>query len=291
MESFKLHPLVLVNVSDHYTRLKAQLQAGEEPSRVMGCLLGTQSGREIEIFNSFEVKTATTDGVPIFDNDYLRQKQEQYKKVFPNFEVVGWYSTGAEVSNVDMQIHKSITELNESPVYMLFNPKLEAAGKDLPITLYESVVHVVDGIPSTKFEAAEYTIETVEAERISVDHVAKIMPSGQSGATSQHVAHLQGVHSAVRMLSGRVGAILQHIKDMEAGKVPMNHSLLRQVASLVQQLPTMDSAQFREDFLAEYNDTLLMTYLATITKGTAEMNEFADRFNLAYDKHSRRRGF
>ena len=55
MEAFKLHPLVLVNVSDHYTRFKAQLQAGEEPAMVMGCLLGTQSGREVEIFNSFEV--------------------------------------------------------------------------------------------------------------------------------------------------------------------------------------------------------------------------------------------
>ena len=157
--------------------------------------------------------------------------------------------------------------------------------------MYGSVVHVVDGVPSTKFEQAEYTIETVEAERISVDHVAKSVPSGQSSGASQHVAHLQGVSSAVGMLSGRVAAILQHVKDMEAGKVPMDHSLLRQVASLVQQLPTIDSTQFRGDFLTEYNDTLLMTYLAAITKGTAEMNEFADRFNLAFDKHSRRRGF
>ena len=29
MEGYKLHPLVLINVSDHYTRMKAQLAPAE----------------------------------------------------------------------------------------------------------------------------------------------------------------------------------------------------------------------------------------------------------------------
>ena len=53
--TFKLHPLVIVNISDHYTRIKAQ--RGGTPSRVIGCLLGCQSGRTVEIFNSFELVT------------------------------------------------------------------------------------------------------------------------------------------------------------------------------------------------------------------------------------------
>ena len=53
--TFKLHPLVIVNISDHYTRIKAQ-RSGKS-SRVIGCLLGCQSGRTVEIFNSFELVT------------------------------------------------------------------------------------------------------------------------------------------------------------------------------------------------------------------------------------------
>lgn len=34
------------------------------------------------------------------------------------------------------------------------------------------------------------------------------------------------------------------------------------MSSLVRRLPAIDSAQFQEEFLTEYNDTLLMTYLA-----------------------------
>lgn len=43
-------------------------------------------------------------------------------------------------------------------------------------------------------------IETGEAERISVDHVAHITGTGtQEG--SQFTAHLTGIHSAIKMLS------------------------------------------------------------------------------------------
>jgi len=41
---FKVHPLVLINVSDHYTRTKANT-GGSPSTRVLGVLLGSQSGR------------------------------------------------------------------------------------------------------------------------------------------------------------------------------------------------------------------------------------------------------
>jgi hypothetical protein len=39
----------------------------------------------------------------------------------------------------------------------------------------------------------------------------------------------------------------------------------------------------------EYNDAVLMVYLACMTKGASGINELADKFNVAYDKHSRRK--
>jgi COP9 signalosome complex subunit 6 len=54
--TFKLHPLVIVNISDHHTRLKAQsvAQGGSVP-RVFGCVIGVQRSHVVEIFNSFEL--------------------------------------------------------------------------------------------------------------------------------------------------------------------------------------------------------------------------------------------
>ena len=49
-----LHPLVIINISDHFTR--GRCQTSSPSPRVFGALIGAQSGRHIEIANSFEVK-------------------------------------------------------------------------------------------------------------------------------------------------------------------------------------------------------------------------------------------
>jgi COP9 signalosome complex subunit 6 len=123
-------------------RYKAQ-QATGEPPRVLGCLLGTHSARIVDIANSFEIKyDGFANGVPQLDAAFLTQKQEQCaagcvsvltalctrrkpscvlccvahtafarasadKKVFPKFDVVGWYSTGAELQDADLELHRT----------------------------------------------------------------------------------------------------------------------------------------------------------------------------------------
>ncbi|CAN6478052.1 unnamed protein product [Victoria cruziana] len=287
--TFKLHPLVIVNISDHYTRVKSQsAPQGNGAPRVFGCVIGVQRGRTVEIFNSFELLyDASTETL---DRAFLDKKQEQYKKVFPNYYILGWYSTGSDAQESDMQIHKALMDINESPVYVVLNPAINHAQKDLPIIIYESELHVIDGIPQLIFVRSNYTIETVEAERISVDHVAHLKPSDGGSAATQLAAHLTGIHSAIKMLNGRVRILHHFLVAMQKGEIPYESSLLRQVSSLLRRLPAIESDKFQDDFLMEYNDTLLMTYLAMVTNCSSIMNEFVDKFNTAYDKQGRRGG-
>ncbi|CAL5405176.1 unnamed protein product [Camellia sinensis] len=322
--TFKLHPLVILNISDHYTRLKSQSQpphaaANGGEATIFGCVIGVQRGRTVEIFNSFEL--LSDPSTHSLDRPFLEKKQELYKKVFPNFYILGWYSTGSEAQEADMQIHKALMDINESPVYVLLNPSINHAQKDLPVTIYESVM-----------VALEATITTVEAERISVDHVAHLKPSDGGSAATQLAAHLTGIHSAIKMLNSRIRVLhhyllamqkgmcfhlcgeqasserrgkkvgLKQVNDMEtsrasyemcgehpgekqkcvmlglkvqnlidsisvsnAGDIPCENSLLRQVSSLLRRLPAIESEKFQDDFLMEYNDTLLISYLAMFT--------------------------
>ena len=88
-----------------------------------------------------------------------------------------------------LPIHNSVSEINESPILFLFHPEdapseATAAGK-LPLTLYESVYESggsndkamdIDGAVHAKalrFRELVYSIETGEAEMISVDFVAR----------------------------------------------------------------------------------------------------------------------
>ncbi|KAL0916004.1 hypothetical protein M5K25_013480 [Dendrobium thyrsiflorum] len=301
--TFKLHPLVIVNISDHYTRVKAQTQHsvstgtasssltaanGSAAPRVFGCVIGEQRGRTVEIFNSFEMILDPISQT--LDRAFLEKKQELYKKVFPNFYILGWYSTGSDAEESDMQIHKALMDINESPVYVLLNPAISHAKKDLPVTIFETELHVIDGIPQLIFVRSNYAIETVEAERISVDHVAHLKPSDGGSAATQLAAHLTGIHSAIKMLNSRIRIVHQYLLAMQRGDVPLENSLLRQVSSLLRRLPAMESEKFQDDFLMEFNDTLLMTYLAMFTNCASTMNELVEKFSTIYDRHSRRGG-
>ncbi|KAL0328623.1 UNVERIFIED_CONTAM: COP9 signalosome complex subunita [Sesamum calycinum] len=276
--TFKLHPLVIVNISDHYTRVKSQSLPPHSaadasslppppPPRVFGCVIGVQRGRTVEIFNSFELlyDPPPTHSTALFSR---KSKSSVYKKVFPHFYILGWYSTGSDAQESDMIIHKALMDINESPVYVLLNPSINPAQKDLPITIYESELHVIDGIPQLIFVRSSYTIETVEAERISVDHVAHLKPSDGGSAATQLAAHLTGIHSAIKMLNSRIRVLHHYLLAMQKGDIPCENSLMRQ----------------------EYNDTLLITYLAMFTNCSSTMNELVDKFNTAYDRQGRRGG-
>ncbi|CAG8799275.1 21827_t:CDS:2, partial [Gigaspora rosea] len=70
-----LHPLTLLNISDHFTRIKMQQQI--QSPQVIGALVGIQTGRDVEISNSYELDFDTIDGKVQINHEYFITKQEQ----------------------------------------------------------------------------------------------------------------------------------------------------------------------------------------------------------------------
>ena len=54
----------------------------------------------------------------------------------------------------------------------------------LPLNVYESVIDVADGAAVTRLVSLGYTLATEEAERIGVDHVAKMSNVGSGTESS-----------------------------------------------------------------------------------------------------------
>src|SRR5690349_12211675 len=71
-----LQPLVTINISNNATPAK-MIRHAKNYSRVIGALFGVQSGRNIEIFNSFELVYTEVAGTIVIDTDYVKTKQEQ----------------------------------------------------------------------------------------------------------------------------------------------------------------------------------------------------------------------
>uniref|UniRef100_A0A0V0GAI4 COP9 signalosome complex subunit 6 n=2 Tax=Triatoma TaxID=30075 RepID=A0A0V0GAI4_TRIDM len=276
--SLSLHPLVLMNISEHWTRIRAQEGSAQQ---VIGALIGKQKGRNIELMNSFELMFTKIGVDIIIDKEYYNTKEEQFKQVFSDLDFLGWYTTGGPPDDSDIKVHKQICEINESPVFLKLNP--QARHSDLPVTCYESVIDLVGGEATMLFVELHYTLATEEAERIGVDHVAR-MSNNDASESSLVAEHLSAQHSAIKMLHSRVRLVLEYLRAVQAGKLPRNHEVLREAYSLSHRLPVVQSPRFHTDFYNQCNDVGLMTYLGTITKGCNDMNQLVNKFNLLYDR-------
>ncbi|KAF9177556.1 hypothetical protein BGZ51_007003 [Haplosporangium sp. Z 767] len=280
-----IHPLTLLNISDHYTRTVIQ-QSEKGQVHVIGALLGIQSGREVEIFNSYELLfTLQADNSIRIQEEYFVTKQEQFRQVFPAYDFLGWYNVGQKPTTIDIDVLQQLMVYNESPLFLQLDPnEIPTPARSLPITVYESIVDIVDNQPQPMFIKASYKVETGEAERIAVDHVAHAA-THQEGESSL-VSHLAGQQNAIKMLDTRIKLLHEYLQDCVQGRVPKDHDLERQISSLCNRLPTISGQAFEEEFMTEYNDVLLTSYLATVTKGTHAMSEMVDKFNVVATQSS-----
>jgi COP9 signalosome complex subunit 6 len=183
------------------------------------------------------------------------------------------------VQKSDHDIHKTLINYNERPLYLLMNPDPPEDAKELPITLFEETISVVGDKAKTEFTKTPYEIFSDEAERITAVHCAKVLTDDVGGSVVG--PHYATLHKAIKMLNQRVKVLLQILSDMDTGKLKPDHRIMRDIKGLCNRLPTMDSREFKEDFLSEYNDDLLVVYLSSITKGTQLIGEVMDKFQVA----------
>uniref|UniRef100_A0A2K5MWB3 COP9 signalosome complex subunit 6 n=3 Tax=Cercopithecinae TaxID=9528 RepID=A0A2K5MWB3_CERAT len=285
--SVALHPLVILNISDHWIRIGLfpflyWIQFPSPKSSPSGHRsLFNQEGRNIEVMNSFELLSHTVEEKIIIDKEYYYTKEEQFKQVFKELEFLGWYTTGGPPDPSDIHVHKQVCEIIESPLFLKLNPMTKHT--DLPVSVFESVIDIINGEATMLFAELTYTLATEEAERIGVDHVARMTATG-SGENSTVAEHLIAQHSAIKMLHSRVKLILEYVKASEAGEVPFNHEILREAYALCHCLPVLSTDKFKTDFYDQCNDVGLMAYLGTITKTCNTMNQFVNKFNVLYDR-------
>ena len=211
-----LHPLVLLTISDYITR-HALRERGEP---ILGALLGLQNGREITIEYAFEAKAIRAgNGHVILHEAWFKDRLQQYKDVHkaPALELIGWFTTtpASGPQQQHIPIHQQILHTyNESAILLAFHPTNildgETVGGKLPLTIYESIyesdqtnkdedqsmqIDNAESPLSFKFKELPYSVETGEAEMISVDFVARgggnatavdgIVKKGGASQTSQ----------------------------------------------------------------------------------------------------------
>ena len=157
----------------------------------------------------------------------------------PQLDLVGWFTLGPAPGPGPhiLPIHRRITELyNDSAILLLFHPEstyteATAAGK-LPLTLYESLYEHAPSDPNDKamdidgavkdkaikFRELVYSVETGEAEMISVDFVARGGGNATAVEGSVEVSASTADGSKASEAGGKKGKGKQKEKEKESEK-------------------------------------------------------------------------
>jgi len=275
-----LHPLVVISVSDQYTRERLSTPPKGGHTRILGVLLGIPGRGSVEITNSFDIVAefdSTTGKLVKIDESFLVKRQKAFETVFPATKVVGWYQSGNAVDSDDaVIIAKALSQYTETLVAMMLDSEaafLETT-TDIPITFFET--ELKDGSPeksSMVFKRCPYHLITVEAERIGVDHIAK---TSLTEGKSQLSVQVLGMQGAMKMLLTQIQCICEYLKKVQAGTAPFDHSVMRKIGVLRDLIPAAQDPGFEKRYYVEYNDVTLLTYLSSLTTGLQRMNTMAD---------------
>nr|SVE77101.1 EOG090X08WI [Daphnia lumholtzi]SVE77704.1 EOG090X08WI [Daphnia lumholtzi]SVE78332.1 EOG090X08WI [Daphnia lumholtzi] len=264
-----VHPLVLLSVVDHFTRMS---KIGNQ-KRVVGVLLGALRNKGVlDVSNSFAVPFDEDDkdkSVWFLDHDYLENMSTMFKKVNAKEKIVGWYHTGPKLHQNDVAINELIREYCPNSILVIIDAEPRDMG--LPTEAYHAVEEVHDdGTPTSKtFEHLASEIGAEEAEEVGVEHLLRDVKDTTVGTLSQRItAQLLGLKGLLK----QVRHIHEYLDQVIQGKLPVNHAVVYQLQDIFNLLPDVADQQFVKCVHTKTNDQMLVVYLASLTRSVIALH-------------------
>jgi len=172
-KSYIIHPLAIIGISDHQTRVITSSLKSTKPSppRNMGLLFGyattsstNKSHQHITIIDSEDIPLNETTNVTPEIHNSLKSKIKLHQAVFPQHQVVGWYrvvcntegggttdsSSGGEPTMQDMQVALGwLKEYNPTPIFLLMED-IDTGSKDSKVDATAPLTATNDGVELEK---------------------------------------------------------------------------------------------------------------------------------------------
>lgn len=262
----KINQTVLLGISDHYTR--NLIQNPKLSKRVIGALLGSQDGRIVSINSTSELKykvDPATDEIISIDLDYIKEKVELLRKVYPDIEFLGWYSCFIgkyqKIEKNDVKFHHSLTKYNENPIYLCLDlTKNMKLSNELSLKLYETRLDVKEKGKDEILSEISYEIDVEKGETIAIDHMSKNYLSVE---TSQFSDHLTSLISSFKILKGKLVGLLE-ILEHNQQIFEDNPSLMLELKEVLNSFPKKNDQALDFKMLEESCETSLISFLSAI---------------------------
>lgn len=106
------------------------------------------------------------------------------QQVYADLEFIGWYCTVSAPDERIVATHAALRPLHENPIFLAANIDAPKGHETLPVRVFETSVDVLpDGTSNAALVETTFRLETSDAERVAIDHLASATPAG-SGSTA-----------------------------------------------------------------------------------------------------------
>ncbi|KAF7595144.1 proteasome regulatory particle subunit [Aspergillus hancockii] len=280
-------PLVLLSVADHYGR-----SAKGTRKRVVGVLLGENSGQNVRVSNSFAVPFEEDEKDPsvwFLDHNFVESMRDMFKKINAREKLIGWYHSGPKLRASDLEINELFKRYTPNPLLVIVDVQPKEVG--VPTDAYFAVDEIKDdGTTTSKtFVHTPSIIEAEEAEEIGVEHLLRDIRDVAVGTLSTRITSqlqsLQGLHLRLR----DIGQYLQKVLDHE---LPVNHAILGNLQDVFNLLPNLstpavaphlsgsepqsENSDLARAMSIKTNDQLMAIYLSSLIRAITAFHDLIE---------------
>lgn len=300
LSGVQVHPVALFSILDHYLRRSdnddvdeatvgedgTNETSGAQQTRVIGTLLGTRNGSEIEIKSCFAVPHRESVEQVQVDMEYHKTMCDLHLRVNPDEIIVGWYATGPEL-NMYTSLIQDFYSRETAPhqaIHLTVDPDVRS---DMGVRAYVSAPVGLSVKPENAvFVPLPVSLLSAPSERPSLALMARVQGGGLQGSTvaggSGVMPHdLDALAASLESVQAQLRRVLQYVREVLQGKRAGDPVVGRYVIDAVSTVPiaaTVDksgasngASDLETLFNSHLQDVLMVSYLANVVRAQAEI--------------------
>lgn len=252
-----VHPVVLLSIVDSYER------RNEDAKRVIGTLLGTIEKGIVEVSNCFTVPHNESEEEVAVDIEFAKNMYDLHKKVNSLENIVGWYSTGFDVSEHSVLIHEYYTRECKNPIHLTVDTSLRYSRMSM-----KAYISIPFGVPDktmgSMFKPIHLELTMHDPERVGVDVIQST--KDRQRKTIPIDSDLQQVTTTCENMLNSLSGFTEYVDNVLNGSLPADSSVGRLLMDLVNTVPRVKQEDFDEMMNANMKDLLMLVYLSNLTK-------------------------
>lgn len=314
-KSVEFHPLAIIGISDHYTRVVTGGSNLSKDSLIIGLLMGQYDGPDVVSISDAEEIEYSLEGI-VDQHHGLALSEEQirhqlkaniqtkirlHQEVFPHHQLVGWYRVGDEVIPEDLLIHADFVKeyaanatvshstllfvlMNSNDFYKKSNSEGRNKSQDLPITVFEAVVTNDQQLQqqgqteNTVFVGVDFELSAGQSERIVIERIfcETLSTTESTEVGGGYDPKLQTLSSSLLSLNSCISILLDFLRQTQSGSLPPNYKLLRQIHNLLNQLPLLMNTNSQQ-ISDRYEDAWMISHLAAASKTANALQKYSEK--------------